>query len=201
MSKRGFEIVQLGITIVVLGLIFGAGYYVWAKQEAQGDGKPQSINSFEECKDAGYPIMESYPEQCAANGKTFVNDTQQSDQKKEFPVSLPADLPAKEKELIMKRIVKPFLSWNLDVIGAELEFVTVEYAKTMDNPNDIRYTLSYSDGQPGDLGFNFGENKRIDYWVPTPCDDGGCTKIPEFFKEKYPENAKLAQKIIDTNKE
>lgn len=29
---------------------------------------PQSINSFEECAAAGYPIMESYPRQCAVPG-------------------------------------------------------------------------------------------------------------------------------------
>ena len=34
--------------------------------------EPQEINSFEECAAAGYPIMESYPEQCAVpGGKTF----------------------------------------------------------------------------------------------------------------------------------
>ena len=33
----------------------------------------QAINSFAECAAAGNPIMESYPEQCRANGKTFVN--------------------------------------------------------------------------------------------------------------------------------
>ncbi len=37
-----------------------------------------SITSFAECKAAGYPIMESYPEQCATpDGRTFVNDTEQ----------------------------------------------------------------------------------------------------------------------------
>ncbi len=32
-----------------------------------------SIASFQECKDAGYPIMESFPEQCIAQGKVFIN--------------------------------------------------------------------------------------------------------------------------------
>lgn len=36
-----------------------------------------SIGSFEECALAGYPIMESYPEQCRTpDGRTFVNDKQ-----------------------------------------------------------------------------------------------------------------------------
>lgn len=33
-----------------------------------------NINSFEECKEAGYPILESYPEQCIANGRTFTDN-------------------------------------------------------------------------------------------------------------------------------
>lgn len=32
------------------------------------------INSFEECVNAGNPIMESYPRQCKADGKTFVEN-------------------------------------------------------------------------------------------------------------------------------
>lgn len=38
------------------------------------DGKIDSgypIDSFEECVEAGYPVMESYPRQCSANGQTF----------------------------------------------------------------------------------------------------------------------------------
>ena len=32
------------------------------------------ITNFEECSAAGYPIMESYPRQCRANGQTFTED-------------------------------------------------------------------------------------------------------------------------------
>ena len=35
-----------------------------------------AITNFQECADAGYPIMESYPEQCATpDGRTFINET------------------------------------------------------------------------------------------------------------------------------
>src|SRR3989338_7748710 len=34
-----------------------------------------AITNFQECADAGYPIMESYPEQCATpDGRTFLNE-------------------------------------------------------------------------------------------------------------------------------
>ena len=40
-----------------------------------------SINSFEECAAAGYPIMESYPERCAVpGGQTFVRQIEQPDE-------------------------------------------------------------------------------------------------------------------------
>lgn len=34
------------------------------------------ITSFEECKAAGNPILESYPEQCIANDEVFINTAQ-----------------------------------------------------------------------------------------------------------------------------
>lgn len=33
-----------------------------------------AIDSFESCVAAGYPVMESYPAQCIANGQTFIED-------------------------------------------------------------------------------------------------------------------------------
>lgn len=37
---------------------------------------PKDINSFQACKDAGGAILESYPEQCVINGKSFTNHVQ-----------------------------------------------------------------------------------------------------------------------------
>jgi len=36
--------------------------------------KLQSINSFEDCVNAGNPVMESYSRQCRANGEIFVEE-------------------------------------------------------------------------------------------------------------------------------
>ena len=42
-----------------------------------GTNKDENINSFVECVAAGYPIMESYPEQCMTeSGKSFTNEKQ-----------------------------------------------------------------------------------------------------------------------------
>lgn len=40
-----------------------------------GCAAQKEISSFEECVEAGYPVMESYPRQCRiANGTTFTED-------------------------------------------------------------------------------------------------------------------------------
>ena len=33
-----------------------------------------NVSNFDECADAGYPVMESYPRQCNCNGQTFVEN-------------------------------------------------------------------------------------------------------------------------------
>jgi hypothetical protein len=63
------------IAIVVVVLMAGAGVWWWYTNKDQGNNNPTTaINSYEECAAAGYPIREIYPEQCVANGKTFVRD-------------------------------------------------------------------------------------------------------------------------------
>jgi hypothetical protein len=68
MNQRGFSIGQVLLVFTVLGLIGGVGYYV-----SQRQNEP-AITNYQECVAAGNPIMESYPEQCAADGQTFTNN-------------------------------------------------------------------------------------------------------------------------------
>ena len=54
------------VTMAVVGWMFG-------------QSKRISISSFEECVAAGYPVMESFPEQCATpDGKTFTKTAEES---------------------------------------------------------------------------------------------------------------------------
>ncbi|RJQ35451.1 hypothetical protein C4568_00875 [Candidatus Parcubacteria bacterium] len=56
-------------------LVVGAVVLLLLQKTTQPD--VAAISSFQECTDAGYPIMESFPEQCATpDGRTFVNETQ-----------------------------------------------------------------------------------------------------------------------------
>lgn len=60
----------LVVLVIIAGLLLSLSHI--AKQQ-----RIIAINSFAECAQAGYPIMESYPEQCATpDGRTFANETQ-----------------------------------------------------------------------------------------------------------------------------
>lgn len=79
-QQNGIAPILALIAIVVVGAICTAGYVVYKNN--QKDTKPsvsqsnEVIDSFAECVAAGNPIMLSFPEQCAANGKTFTNPDQ-----------------------------------------------------------------------------------------------------------------------------
>lgn len=78
-SQKGFSAVGI-LIIAVVGLTGAVIWLVWDKNKSDNsisNNSTSSISNFQECKDAGYPIAESYPEQCSANGQTFVNTTKQ----------------------------------------------------------------------------------------------------------------------------
>lgn len=59
--------------VIVIALI-GIGVVLWSSQA-------NSINSFEKCKAAGNPILESYPEQCMTpDGKIYARPFEVGDQ-------------------------------------------------------------------------------------------------------------------------
>jgi hypothetical protein len=71
--KQTRTVTLIGI-VIVLALIAGLLLSLSNISKTQ---RMYLISTFQECKDAGYPIMESFPEQCATpDGRTFVNDTQ-----------------------------------------------------------------------------------------------------------------------------
>lgn len=71
--KQHFILVGVVLFIALSGL---AGAFLWQC----GDDwcfvftwqKARAVESFERCAQLGFPVMESYPRQCAANGKTYV---------------------------------------------------------------------------------------------------------------------------------
>lgn len=62
--------------------------------------QPTEITSFEECVEAGNPVMESYPRQCAANGQTFTEEIDELPPVDEVPPRdelPPSDLPGTDQ--------------------------------------------------------------------------------------------------------
>lgn len=64
-KNKAFVIPAIGLSIILLVI----GFFLW---KSQNNSNIRAINSFEDCAKAGYPIMESFPEQCRVpGGKTF----------------------------------------------------------------------------------------------------------------------------------
>lgn len=57
--------------VIALLIAVAAAVYWFYRIEQENISK---ITNFEECAAAGYPILESYPRQCRASGKTFTED-------------------------------------------------------------------------------------------------------------------------------
>ena len=72
MNQKGY--IHIAVVIITVILFAGgiAGCFI-VKPEVSVQKPTEAINSFKECAAAGYPIMESYPEQCKTpDGRTFV---------------------------------------------------------------------------------------------------------------------------------
>lgn len=63
------------MTFIGVLVVAGAAAFLFLNTTKKQD--VASILTFEECKQAGYPIMESFPEQCATpDGRTFIDKSQ-----------------------------------------------------------------------------------------------------------------------------
>ncbi len=61
------------VIIVAVALVALLGVAIWSNAFRQEKDSVPIVTSFEECVQAGYPVMESYPRQCQTpDGKTFV---------------------------------------------------------------------------------------------------------------------------------
>lgn len=60
------------VTITVLGVFAAGAYSLHTISTNRGSAAQSSIKTFEDCAEAGNPILESYPERCVTpDGATF----------------------------------------------------------------------------------------------------------------------------------
>lgn len=69
--------IAVGIILLIAVVIGGAVWF--SSKEKTAPGNQVAINSFEECVEAGNPVMESYPRQCrTAEGQLFVEEIKEN---------------------------------------------------------------------------------------------------------------------------
>ncbi len=65
--------------LVLLAIVSIVLFLVWGRENDSADSE---ISSFDECVEAGYPVMESYPRQCAVpDGETFIEELDEDNDK------------------------------------------------------------------------------------------------------------------------
>jgi len=63
------------IVIIFIFISLATWFFLWRGNPLCSDcGEIIKITNFEDCLLAGNPAMESYPRQCRANGRTFVEE-------------------------------------------------------------------------------------------------------------------------------
>lgn len=60
------------LVILILVLVAGSAAVLFALD--QRETEPVVITNFEECANAGYPILETYPAQCKVGNRTFIQE-------------------------------------------------------------------------------------------------------------------------------
>ncbi len=125
-------------TYVIGAVLVLGGLALYYQLNKQGVAK---ISSFEECKNAGYPVMESYPEQCKTpDGRNFINTQQQANMNIDLQIQdlkVGSGLEAKE--------------------GSE---VTVNYTGKLED--GAKFDSSFDRNQP--FSFTLGAGQVIEGW-------------------------------------
>lgn len=106
--------IEIGFIILIIAAIGAVGWFAWRLND-----RPTGINSFADCVAAGNPVMESYPEQCIANGNTFVN----TDQEKRVTQTDSEHIPLSELPAGLRTVVKQarIQICTGDITGVEAE--------------------------------------------------------------------------------
>jgi len=199
---------MIGIVIILLILGLVALWY-------QNSVKIQNITSFEECAAAGYPVMESYPEQCKTpDGRTFTkNITTQAGWQEQtvneigLTLSYPSDLTFRKEigdndgniRTVAFYIEKgeennpEYQLYALYLADKEGSVQDLEKTKTGMNPDSIKEASI--DGYNGIEGIaNANDPKK--HYITVVLKDGRLFSVSTY--PPVPENKELTDQIIAT---
>jgi hypothetical protein len=180
LNQKGFGIVEIMLVILLIGLVGGIGYYVFAQaknnddsvqsQSSSNDSEP--LNRPSEIKASEYPLGISY-----VKTDNFTES---------------------EKKEISQKVAEPYHFYATEVLKVKQTKVIISRDNNSLGPNDIRYSLNSFANDEYNEGFVFGAENRVGYWLPQLCDDGGCTVFPEALKSEYPNTYKMYLKCEKT---
>lgn len=135
-------VIILGIILVLVGGFYAFNNFIY--QQKQAPAVDPSINTYEKCADAGYPILDSYPEQCVTpDGKRFVRN-----------------VPESEKENVTSEITiqgKVVCLPHWDTSGEQ----TLECAFGLQTDEGDYYALNDTDPNYGNLSGPTGERVEV----------------------------------------
>lgn len=104
MKSSSRLVIGIIVGVIVIGAVAAVLWWNFVPRSSTS-----TINSYEDCAAAGNPIMESYPEQCAAGGKTFTRDISVDVKSNEYisgkGVKILVDTPTKNQSVSVPFIV------------------------------------------------------------------------------------------------
>lgn len=219
LNVQGFSGLMVIVLLAVAGIVGGTGWYVYNSQKkTDSPSQARAITTFEECAAAGNPIMESFPEQCAANGQTFVKQIDNNNQafngagwedirsaKGGFTVSIPQGweelLRAQDIDgLMIKDTKQPTESAGKEVQVADVEIFCCH------GPNvfSLRITDNFAEpqGDSTEITINNGDKtnvltgKKYVYEYPADFNDTYVTRIKGDRDYAYVFNLSASKNLI-----
>lgn len=185
-QQAGFNSLVIAIVVVVIGLAGAGGWFVYNQRQKnkQTDNQTQkSITNFDECVAAGNPIMESYPEQCAADGKTFVNEKQKDTQKTAGDETANWLVYTAKGGAFTVRLAD---GWVVDDGYYSQGFNTFDNTKLAPKPGTKAVVNPYPGGRDGATGFFFNYATQNIEQIVTPGQKQASLKTKDGLEiEKY----------------
>ncbi len=156
--KGKFNIIILSLVVIIIIIIISFGLWrQFGKQQAK------TVTNFEECANAGNPVVESYPRQCRYNNQTFVEDIGNELEKLDLiRIDFPRPNEAISSPLIIKGVARGnwffeasfpvfMTGWDGQIIAQGIATAKSDWMTEDFVPFESLLTFSVSKNQKGTL--------------------------------------------------